>query len=78
MTSRETSDVYSTGEPMKEFDRRIGFLLDLYNQRAGTASTAMGSGSTERSVFLLSDQAPLADYALVDKFERRLITRRER
>lgn len=32
MTSRETSDVYSTGEPMKEFDRRIGFLLDLYNQ----------------------------------------------
>lgn len=32
MTSRETGDVYSTGEPMKEFDRRIGFLLDLYNQ----------------------------------------------
>lgn len=32
MTSRETSDVYSTGEPMKEFDRRINFLLDLYNQ----------------------------------------------
>lgn len=32
MTSREGGDVYSTGEPMREFDRRIGFLLELYNQ----------------------------------------------
>lgn len=32
MTSREGGDVYSTGEPVREFDRRIGFLLDLYNQ----------------------------------------------
>ncbi|GAA5941115.1 hypothetical protein JCM1841_003061 [Sporobolomyces salmonicolor] len=32
MTSREAGDVYSTGEPMREFDRRIGFLLELRNQ----------------------------------------------
>ncbi|GAA5838879.1 hypothetical protein JCM11251_003726 [Rhodosporidiobolus azoricus] len=32
MTSREVGDVYATGEPVREFDRRIGFLLDLYNQ----------------------------------------------
>lgn len=32
MRSKETGDVYSTGEPLKEFDRRIQFLLELRNQ----------------------------------------------
>jgi len=32
MMSKETGDVYSTGEPLKEFDRRINFLLELRNQ----------------------------------------------
>ncbi|GAA5899441.1 hypothetical protein JCM6882_009117 [Rhodosporidiobolus microsporus] len=32
MRSREAGDVYATGEPVREFDRRIGFLLELYNQ----------------------------------------------
>ncbi|GAA5943447.1 proteasome regulatory particle lid subunit RPN3 [Sporobolomyces koalae] len=32
MTSKDVGDVYSTGEPLKEFDRRIQFLLELRNQ----------------------------------------------
>ncbi|KWU43109.1 hypothetical protein RHOSPDRAFT_20068, partial [Rhodotorula sp. JG-1b] len=47
MTSRETSDVYSTGEPMKEFDRRIGFLLDLYNQSVKSMRYPLNAHSKE-------------------------------
>ncbi|PRQ69784.1 26S proteasome non-ATPase regulatory subunit 3 [Rhodotorula toruloides] len=47
MTSRETGDVYSTGEPMREFDRRIGFLLDLYNQSVKSMRYPMNAHSKE-------------------------------
>lgn len=43
MTSREAGDVYSTGEPVREFDRRIGFLLDLYNQSVKVRSLPLSS-----------------------------------
>ncbi len=32
MQSAETVDVYGTGEPQHQFDTRIGFCLELYNQ----------------------------------------------
>jgi 26S proteasome regulatory subunit N3 len=32
MRSEESGDVYATGEPVREFDRRIQFLLELHNQ----------------------------------------------
>ncbi|BGP32003.1 26S proteasome non-ATPase regulatory subunit [Rhodotorula toruloides] len=47
MTSRETGDIYSTGEPMREFDRRIGFLLDLYNQSVKSMRYPMNAHSKE-------------------------------
>ncbi|BGP16091.1 26S proteasome non-ATPase regulatory subunit [Rhodosporidiobolus nylandii] len=47
MTSRETGDVYSTGEPMKEFDRRIGFLLELYNQSVKSMRYPLNAHSKE-------------------------------
>ncbi|GAA5861728.1 hypothetical protein JCM3774_002687 [Rhodotorula dairenensis] len=47
MTSRESGDVYSTGEPMKEFDRRIGFLLDLYNQSVKSMRYPLNAHSKE-------------------------------
>ncbi|GAA5989570.1 hypothetical protein JCM10908_000533 [Rhodotorula pacifica] len=47
MTSAETGDVYSTGEPMKEFDRRIGFLLDLYNQSVKAMRYPLNAHSKE-------------------------------
>lgn len=30
--SKETSDIYSTGEPMAAFHQRISFCLDIHNQ----------------------------------------------
>ncbi|GAA5929952.1 hypothetical protein JCM3775_004472 [Rhodotorula graminis] len=47
MTSREAGDVYSTGEPVREFDRRIGFLLDLYNQSVKSMRYPLNAHSKE-------------------------------
>ncbi|TNY20910.1 26S proteasome non-ATPase regulatory subunit 3 [Rhodotorula diobovata] len=47
MTSREGGDVYSTGEPVREFDRRIGFLLDLYNQSVKSMRYPLNAHSKE-------------------------------
>ncbi|GAA6021419.1 hypothetical protein JCM10207_004727 [Rhodosporidiobolus poonsookiae] len=47
MASRETGDVYATGEPMKEFDRRIGFLLELYNQSVKSMRYPLNAHSKE-------------------------------
>ncbi|GAA5999043.1 proteasome regulatory particle lid subunit RPN3 [Rhodotorula paludigena] len=47
MTSREGGDVYSTGEPMREFDRRIGFLLELYNQSVKSMRYPLNAHSKE-------------------------------
>ena len=65
MTSRETSDVYSTGEPMKEFDRRIGFLLDLYNQSVKARAPfppgrQLYHPAKDRGLSLISRYAPTA------------------
>lgn len=49
MTSREAGDVYSTGEPVREFDRRIGFLLDLYNQSVKVRSLSLALSLSARS-----------------------------
>ncbi|GAA5862041.1 hypothetical protein JCM1840_006917 [Sporobolomyces johnsonii] len=47
MTSRDTGDVYSTGEPMREFDRRIGFLLELRNQSVKAMRYPLNAHSKE-------------------------------
>ncbi|GAA6027224.1 hypothetical protein JCM8097_002500 [Rhodosporidiobolus ruineniae] len=47
MTSREVGDVYATGEPMREFDRRIGFLLELYNQSVKSMRYPLNAHSKE-------------------------------
>ncbi|GAA5978751.1 hypothetical protein JCM11641_006166 [Rhodosporidiobolus odoratus] len=47
MRSREVGDVYGTGEPMREFDRRIGFLLELYNQSVKSMRYPLNAHSKE-------------------------------
>ncbi|GAA5959587.1 hypothetical protein JCM3765_007207 [Sporobolomyces pararoseus] len=47
MRSKETGDVYSTGEPLKEFDRRIQFLLELRNQSVKAMRYPLNAHSKE-------------------------------
>ncbi|GAA6063121.1 hypothetical protein JCM10212_002324 [Sporobolomyces blumeae] len=47
MTSKESGDVYSTGEPMREFDRRISFLLELRNQSVKAMRYPLNAHSKE-------------------------------
>ncbi|BGP39978.1 26S proteasome non-ATPase regulatory subunit [Rhodotorula kratochvilovae] len=47
MMSTEGGDTYSTGEPMREFDRRIGFLLELYNQSVKAMRFPLNAHSKE-------------------------------
>ncbi|GAA5841491.1 hypothetical protein JCM5353_003405 [Sporobolomyces roseus] len=47
MTSKESGDVYSTGEPLKEFDRRINFLLELRNQSVKAMRYPLNAHSKE-------------------------------
>ncbi|GAA5907659.1 proteasome regulatory particle lid subunit RPN3 [Sporobolomyces salmoneus] len=47
MKSKESGDVYSTGEPLKEFDRRIQFLLELRNQSVKAMRYPLNAHSKE-------------------------------
>ncbi|GAA6020952.1 hypothetical protein JCM11491_001560 [Sporobolomyces phaffii] len=47
MTSKEAGDVYATGEPLKEFDRRIQFLLELRNQSVKAMRYPLNAHSKE-------------------------------
>ncbi|GAA5878535.1 hypothetical protein JCM16303_002114 [Sporobolomyces ruberrimus] len=47
MISKENTNVYETGEPLKEFDRRIQFLLELRNQSVKAMRYPLNAHSKE-------------------------------